>query len=95
MADASHAPSASEYIVHHLTHLNSSGEPQKAIIDFSVINLDTVFWSVVMASLTAFFLYKVARRITSGVPGRFVGAVEAVVEFVHGQARSIAKGDLT
>lgn len=95
MADASHAPSASEYIVHHLTHLNSSGEPQKAIIDFSVINFDTVFWSVMMASLTAFLLYRAARRITSGVPGRFAGAIESVVEFVHEQARSIVKGDLS
>jgi F-type H+-transporting ATPase subunit a len=94
MADASEAPSASKYIVHHLGHLNTSGEPQKAIIDFSIINLDTVLWSVLMASLTAFLLYKAARMVTSGVPGRFVGAIESVVEFVHEQARSIVKGDL-
>lgn len=95
MADASHAPSAAEYIVHHLTHLNSSGEPQKAIVDFSLINWDTVFWSVLMASLSAFLLYQAARSVSAGVPGRFNGAVESVVGFVHEQARSIVKGDLT
>ena len=95
MSEATHAPSASEYIVHHLTHLNSSGEPQKAIIDFSIVNWDTLFWSVLMASLTAFLLYKAARMVTAGVPGRFVGAIESVVEFVHEQARSIVKGDIS
>jgi F-type H+-transporting ATPase subunit a len=33
--------------------------------------------------------------VTPGVPGRFVGAIESIVEFVHEQARSIVKGDLT
>lgn len=95
MAAGSHAPTPSEYIVHHLTHLNSSGEPQQKIIDFSLINLDTAFWSIVMAIIVAFLLRAAAKAVTSGVPGRFVGAVESVVEFVHEQARSIVKGDLT
>ena len=29
------------------------------------------------------------------MPGRFVGAIESLVEFVHEQARSIVKGDIT
>ena len=95
MADAAHAPTASEYIVHHLTHFNSSGHPQEKVVDFSIVNLDTVFWSVAMALLAAFLMYKAARAVSTGVPGRFVGAIESVVEFVHEQARSIVKGDLT
>ena len=94
MADATHAPTASEYIVHHLGHLNTSGHPQTKIVDFSLINLDTVFWSVLMAILTGWLLYKAARSVTSGVPGRFNGAIESVVEFVHEQARSIVHGDV-
>jgi len=95
MAEATHAPSASEYIVHHLTHFNSSGHPQEKVVDFSLINLDTVFWSVAMAVLAAVMMYRAARAVTSGVPGRFVGAIESLIEFVHEQARSIVKGDLT
>jgi len=95
MAEASQAPTASEYIVHHLTHLNSSGEAQKNIIDFSIVNWDTLFWSVMMAVLAAFLLQRAASKVTSGVPGRFVGAVESVVEFVHEQARTIIHGDIT
>jgi F-type H+-transporting ATPase subunit a len=95
MADAAHAPTASEYIVHHLTHFNTTGHAQEKVVDFSVINIDTVFWSVAMGVLGAFFMWRAAKAVTSGVPGRFVGAVESIVEFVHEQARSIVKGDLT
>jgi F-type H+-transporting ATPase subunit a len=95
MADAAHAPSASEYIVHHLTHFNTSGHPQEKVVDFSLVNLDTVFWAVLMGLLSCFLMYRAARSVTSGVPGRFVGAIESVVEFVHEQARSIVKGDIT
>jgi F-type H+-transporting ATPase subunit a len=74
--------------------MNSSGEPQVNIVDFSLINWDTMTWSVAMALLTAFLLYRAARMVTAGVPGRFVGAIESVVEFVHEQARSIVHGDV-
>ena len=94
MAGAS-APTPSEYIVHHLAHLNTSGGAQKDIIDFSIINVDTVFYSVLMAVITGFLMYRAAQRVSTGVPGRFVGAIESLVEFVHEQARSIVKGDIT
>lgn len=94
MAAESHGPTPSEYIVHHLTHLNSSGEPQKRIVDFSLINLDTVFFSVLLAALAAFLMWTAARRVSHGVPGRFTGAIESVIEFVHEQARSIVHGDV-
>ncbi|MFT3800873.1 MAG: F0F1 ATP synthase subunit A [Burkholderiaceae bacterium] len=94
MADASHAPTASEYIVHHLSHLNNSGEPQRKIIDFTLINLDTVFWSVLTALFTALILWLAAKRVHSGVPTRFTSAIESLIEFVHEQARSIVHGDV-
>ena len=87
--------SPSEYIVHHLAHLNSSGHPQTKIIDFSIINWDTVFFSIAMAVLAGGLMFAAARAVTSGVPGRFVGAIEALLEFVHEQAKSIVHGDLT
>jgi F-type H+-transporting ATPase subunit a len=89
------APTPSEYIVHHLAHLNTSGGAQKDIIDFSIINIDTVFYSVLMAVITGFLMYRAAQRVHAGVPSRFVGAIESLVEFVHEQARSIVKGDIT
>ncbi len=94
MASGATGPTPSEYIVHHLTHLNLTGKGQEKIVDFTLVNWDTVFWSVSMALLTAWLLYRAARRVNAGVPGRFVGAIESVVEFVHEQARSIVHGDV-
>jgi len=37
-----HAPSAGEYIIHHLHHLQNKA--QHAVVDFTVINLDSVFF---------------------------------------------------
>ena len=50
MATGAQGPSPSEYIVHHLGHMSFAQEPQSSIIDFSYINWDTVFWSVLTAA---------------------------------------------
>ena len=94
MAGAAPA-SPSEYIVHHLTHLNSSGQAQTKIIDMSIINWDTVFFSIAMAVLAGGLMWLAARAVTPGVPGRFVGAIESLLEFVHEQAKSIVHGDVS
>jgi F-type H+-transporting ATPase subunit a len=85
---AGHAgPTAGEYIQHHLTHFRS--HEQNGIIDFSVINIDTLFWSILMGVLGLWVLYSVAKKATSGVPGRMQAAVEIVLEMVDNQAKSI------
>jgi F-type H+-transporting ATPase subunit a len=86
---AANAPSPSEYIVHHLTHLNSSGEAQKGIVDWSLVNYDTLFYSISLGLLTVFLLWLGARKATSGVPGRFQGCVEMLVELVADQAKGV------
>ena len=87
MAADAHAPTASEYIVHHLTHWQN--KPQTEIVDFSVFNIDSLFFSIVLGLLGCFLLWKGARRATSGVPGRFQAAIEVLLEMVDGQAKSI------
>lgn len=86
MAADAHAPSASEYIVHHLQHLQNI--KQEAIIDFSVINIDSIVISVVTGFFALFLLWLGARKATSGVPGRFQAAVEILVEMVDNQAKA-------
>lgn len=83
------APTASEYVVHHLTHLNNTGHAQENIIDWSVINIDTMFYSITIGLITIGLLALAARRATSGVPGRFQGFVEMLVEMVADQAKGI------
>jgi F-type H+-transporting ATPase subunit a len=86
---AADAPSAGEYIVHHLTHLNNTGAKQASIIDWSVINYDTLFFSLGLGLVTVFLLWRAARKATSGVPGRFQGCIEWLVEMVADQAKGI------
>jgi len=90
---AEHAPNASEYIVHHLTHLNSLGHKQAALVDWTVFHLDTLFWSVSLGLLAVLILARAAAKATSGVPGRFQAAVEILVEMVESQSKSIVHGD--
>ncbi len=88
MSAEAHALTAPEYIGHHLRHLQNKPEAQ-AIVDWSYINIDSVFWSVVMGLLGVLLLWKAARKATSGVPGRFQAAVEMLVELVDTQAKGI------
>lgn len=86
MAAEAHAPTASEYIVHHLQHLQNI--KQTSIIDMSVINYDSVIVSVIVGALGVFVFWLAARKATSGVPGRFQAAVEMMVEMVDTQAKA-------
>jgi F-type H+-transporting ATPase subunit a len=90
---SSQAPTATEYIVHHLTHLST--DKQKFIVDFSVVNIDTVFFSVLMLVCTLLLLRAAAKRASAGVPGKFQAAVELLVEMVEEQSKSIVHGDRT
>lgn len=87
MSAEAHAPSASEYIVHHLTHWRN--KPQTDIVDFSVFNIDSLFFSVLLGVLGCFFLWKAASKATAGVPGRFQAAVEILIEMVDREAKGI------
>jgi len=94
MASEGHAASAStagttagDYIVHHLTHLQN-GKPA-SLVDFSVINFDSIVFSIVVGVLGCWLLWRAARRAHAGVPGRFQAAVEILVEMVESQARGI------
>ncbi|GAA4333462.1 F0F1 ATP synthase subunit A [Pigmentiphaga soli] len=87
------APTASEYIVHHLGHLNSTGHRQTVIADFSIVNYDTLFWSIAMGVLVCFLMWLGARRAVSGVPGKMQAFVEILVEMVDEQAKSIVHNE--
>jgi F-type H+-transporting ATPase subunit a len=86
--------SQTEYIQHHLHHLQWHIGDSK----FMTINIDSVFFMLLMCAIfVGFFLY-VSRRATSGVPGKLQCAIEMVVtgidglvrETFHGQSKLIA-----
>jgi F-type H+-transporting ATPase subunit a len=93
MAAEGHAPNAGEYIQHHLQHMqmNFSGElvKQTSIVDFSLFNLDSLIYSIILGVIGCLVLWLGARKATSGVPGRFQAAVEILSEMVENQAKGV------
>ena len=88
-----HAPTSGEYIQHHLQHLQTNfsleSVKQSSIVDFSLFNLDSLIYSVLLGAIGCFFLWRAARKATSGVPGRFQAAVEILSEMVDNQAKGV------
>jgi F-type H+-transporting ATPase subunit a len=81
---------ATGYILHHETNL--ANRAAHGIVDFSVINYDTVFFSVLLAVVFLALFGLVARRATAGVPGPIQNFVETIVSFVDGQVRDTFHG---
>ena len=72
-ASSGAALTAGDYIGHHLVHLQN--KKQTTLIDFGVINLDTIFWSITLGVIGLFVMWRVAKNIHAGVPGRMQAAV--------------------
>lgn len=93
MSSEQHAPSAGEYITHHLQHLQKNfafeSKVQNSIVDFSLFNLDSLVFATVLGFLGVFLLWLGVRKATSGVPGRFQAAVEILFEMVDNQAKGV------
>ena len=88
-ASSDKALTAGDYIGHHLVHLQN--KKQTTLIDFGVINIDTIFWSISLGVIGLFVMWRVAKSIHSGVPGRMQAAVEMLLEMVDSQAKGIVK----
>ena len=78
------------YILHHLTYLQLDLKTWKIVENsqnFWVLNIDSVFFSVVLGLLFVFLFWPVARRASSGVPRSWQNFVEVCTEFVDGQVK--------
>jgi F-type H+-transporting ATPase subunit a len=77
-----------EYIKHHLTHLTvNQGHGA-----FWAYHLDSVAFTLGLALLFVLLFVVVARRATSGVPGKLQAAVEILVEAVDGVVKETFHG---
>jgi F-type H+-transporting ATPase subunit a len=75
----------SEYIVHHLSNL-THGQ------GFWALNVDSIFFSILLGVLFTGSFWLAARKATSGVPGKFQSFVEVMVEFIDTQVRDSFHG---
>ena len=90
VAEGTPAESPGVYITHHITFLTNHAP--HGIVDFSVVNFDTVFFSILLAVVLGALFYGVARRATTGVPGKLQCAIEMIVEFVDAQVKDAFSG---
>jgi len=81
-----HGQTPTEYIQHHLHFLKSSGE------GFWVFHLDTFWFALILGFVFVGVFGFVARRATSGVPGRLQGFVEMIVGMVDDQVKNTFHG---
>lgn len=97
---ASENQTSQEYISHHLTNLTYGRHPdgqwgfassQEQINDmgFWAINVDTMFWSVLLGFVFLGIFIKGARSATTGVPGGWQNMCEIAVEFVEDNIRQV------
>lgn len=86
MAAEHAAPSATEYISHHLGHLRI-GE------GLSAINIDTLIMSAGLALIVGYIFRRAAVQATAGVPSRFVAFIEIVYEFIANLVGEMYHGD--
>lgn len=83
-----------EYISHHLiNYTQKSPDFQVNMVDFSFLNLDTLFFSILTGIIASVIMYVAVRRMKVGVPTRFQAAIELLVEFVSGLCKDMVHND--
>jgi len=76
------------YIRHHLTHFTVN----EGHGSFWAIHIDSVIFNVGISLLLVLLLWSVARRASSGVPGKVQAAVELLVEFIDDMVKDTYHG---
>lgn len=77
-----------EYIQHHLHHLQVSVGDGK----FWTLNVDSIFFLVLLSCIFLFVFLRTARKATPGVPGKMQCALEMLVTSVDGLVRETFHG---
>jgi F-type H+-transporting ATPase subunit a len=87
---AAETPNLTEYITHHITFLTN--KQPTGLVDFSVVNYDSVFFSVVLGLLFVGIFFFAAQRCSTGVPGKFQCTIEMLLEAVNSQVKDTFQG---
>jgi len=88
--------SATQYIQHHLANLQfdlSSMSFDGHASGFWVLNVDSIFFSVLTAVFFLCIFRLAAKKVTAAEPGGLQNFVEIAVDFVDTQVRDIYHGD--
>jgi F-type H+-transporting ATPase subunit a len=98
-SEGGHGPQTSgDYISHHLQNLQvckaESGEWvwNQCAGNPMAINVDSMFWSVLLGLIFVVLFRSIAKKPTSGKPSKFQALVEIIVEFVDGSVKDTFHG---
>lgn len=86
MAGSTGTPNPVDYINHHLINL------QVGDGGFWTLKIDTLFFSIALATFLVYVSYRVSRKLSLDAPGGTQNFLEAVVEFVDNQIKDIFPG---
>lgn len=83
-----------EYIKHHLTYLTYNLKTMSLGSDggFWTLNLDTVFFSIVLGALAMLLLFVGSRRVSTGVPSGLQNFAEMMLTFADNQVKDCFHG---
>jgi F-type H+-transporting ATPase subunit a len=87
-----------EYIGHHLSNLQLNlrtfelVNPHNGPATFWTLNIDSMFFSLLLGVIFIAIFGRVAKGATSGVPGKLQTAVELIIGFVDGSVRDMFHG---
>ncbi len=86
--------SNTHYIKHHLTYLTYNLKTMSLNSDggFWTLNLDTLFFSILMGIAALLLLYMGARRVTTGIPGKLQNFAEMLLVFADNQVKDCFHG---
>ena len=98
MASENGYANSGEYITHHLQNLqvcrDDAGEWVfgKCPGEFWALNVDSMFWSILLGLIFLFLFRVVARKPSASKPGRWQAFVEIIVELVDGAVKETFHG---
>ncbi|MDX1562319.1 MAG: F0F1 ATP synthase subunit A [Gammaproteobacteria bacterium] len=91
------AQTASEYISHHLTNLSVCYDHGEVVWNhcegnFWALHIDSMFFSLLLGGIFIWLFGRVAKKATTGRPGKLQAFVEMIVVFVDGAIKDAFHG---
>ncbi|QCI23057.1 F0F1 ATP synthase subunit A [Buchnera aphidicola] len=81
--------SLSQYINHHLHHLQLNlhtfkiSESNEVFTHFWVINIDSMFFSIVLGLMFIIFFFRIAQNCTNKTPNKLQVIIELIINFIN------------
>lgn len=93
-----------EYIKHHLQNMqicstsdgwqfNTYDNPTLCQGNFNTVNLDSMFFSILLGVIFIWVFRRAAKKATIGVPGKFQAFIELVIDFVGSNVKDTFRAE--